>query len=295
MLPKVNRFARRYWLSRAAARYGARRRIPGLLFNQYGHTLGWRLLRRGWTPAVDYLLCPVSCVRYFEFDFALAWIPQTLKAGLDLSSPRLFSLYLAEHFPGSSVRMMNPDPVDLGQTREITERLRIANITLSPDRATALADTPGHFDAIWSISVVEHIAGDSSDTEAVRLLFQALKPGGVLILTVPVDRVFHEEYRDMDAYGTQTPRRGNQHFFQYVYDQPALFERLIAPLGTKPAQLRWFGERVPGHYREYEKRWLAEGRDYVIHDPREVADHYAEFRSWEEMPGFGICGLAIVK
>jgi len=32
-----------------------------------------------------------------------------------------------------------------------------------------------------------------------------------------------------------------------------------------------------------------------VEDPREIADNFREFPSWEAMPGAGVCGIRVVK
>ncbi len=65
---------------------------------------------------------------------------------------------------------------------------------------------------------MEHIPG-AGDTEAVAAMFKALEPGGRLIITVPVDRVARDEFREHDAYslGTDIGPDG-KYFFQRYYD-----------------------------------------------------------------------------
>jgi hypothetical protein len=128
-----------------------------------------------------------------------------------------------------------------------------------------------------------------------EVMYESLGEGGRLILTVPVDREFRVEYRDTDYYGTQVDWGDGKYFFQYVYDKHSLWERLIKPLGRDPTVVRWFGERERGRYGEYERRWIEQGRDCTVEDPREMAEHYREFATWEEMPGTGVCGLMIQK
>ena len=50
---------------------------------------------------------------------------------------------------------------------------------------------------------MEHIPG-AGDTEAVAAMFKAVEPGGRLIITVPVDRVARDEFREHDAYSLGT-------------------------------------------------------------------------------------------
>jgi hypothetical protein len=127
-------------------------------------------------------------------------------------------------------------------------------------------------------------------------MYDALKEGGTLILTVPVDRRFWSEYRDKDYYGTQgrSAERG-KYFFQHFYDKAAIQERLLFSIEQQPKIMRWFGETSPGRFHEYIQSWIREGYDCIVEDPREIVGNYREFASWEEMPGVGVCGLAIKK
>jgi SAM-dependent methyltransferase len=264
-------------------------------FDRFGRRLGRSLLARGSRNGLSYLLAPVSIVRYFEFPFVLACLPTRLDRCLDVSSPRLFSLYVAANHADASISVINPDESDIFETRAIVSRLGQDNLHPSCQRVEDLRGQRNGYDCIWSISVIEHIAGEDGDTDAVKLLYEALAPGGRLILTVPVDRQFRTEFRDLNYYGTQGEASRHGYFFARAYDKESLLARIVAPVAESEACLRWFGERSPGRYASYERRWMANGLTEAIEDPREIATHYREYHTWEEMPGMGVCGLAIDK
>ncbi len=129
----------------------------------------------------------------------------------------------------------------------------------------------------------------------VRWMFDALKPGGHLILTVPVDRRYWIEYREIDHYGTQAPMQDGNYFFQRFYDERALCGRLIESIGHAPVLTRWFGEKTPGRFHAYIAQWMREGIAATVDSPREIADHYQHFDSWQAMPGVGVAGLLFEK
>lgn len=281
-----------YLLTRAAL--AARRSGPGGAFDRFGRTLGARLLLRGWRYGAVLLLHPVDSVRYFEFPFALSCCPDPPRRCLDVGSPRLFSLYLAQRHPQAEIRMINPDAADLGISARIARMLRMSNLTFDSRGADAASAEGGRYDCIWSISVVEHVAGRYQDVEAVRWMYGALADGGRLILTVPVDRAFREEFRDRPQYGTQPPAAG-RYFFQRVYDRAAIWDRLVEAVGREPDRVAWFGERAAGRFAAYQQRWLERGLAATVDDPKEIAEHYTTFPSWETMPGQGVCGLMFEK
>lgn len=295
-LTRILPFVRKYLRASRALDYAERRHAPGTTFARFGRQLGIRLLRSGTSLAGPYLVTPVSITRYFEFEFVFKHVPPDAAACLDVSSPRLFSLFVAAARPAASVHMINPDVEDAAITRAIADRLGYSNVAVSLDAVSALADRSARYDCIWSISVVEHIAGDDGDTGAMRLMYAALRPGGRLIVTVPVDRRFWHEYREQNYYGIhEEPTPSGEYFFQRLYDEANLRARLVEPLGREPTRFGWFGERVPGTFHAYERRWIELGPDETIDDPRRIADDYDKYESWADMPGFGVCGMVIDK
>ena len=274
--------------------------LPGQAFYHLGRSLGWKLFRMGQTSARALLMAPVSITRYFEFDFAWRALPGNpgfLHRCLDISSPFLFSLAVARHFPDVEVRMMNPSARDSQHVRRLVERLRWPGIECAQAGVEELDRENGAYDAIWSLSVVEHVAGaGGDDRDAVRRMWVALRPGGRLILTVPTDKRAWDEYRDNDPYGTQ-PKSGKDgaYFFQRFYDEAAIRSRLVASIGQEPARMEWFGEKSAGHFHAYIERWRREGAQATIEDPLDIARNYQAYPSFADMPGAGVCGLLFIK
>jgi SAM-dependent methyltransferase len=283
----------------SASRYGDAHRVVGMTLDRYGRALGRRLLFSGnyrvLGQAVWLLINPVSITRYFEFPFVLECLPEAPGRWLDVSSPRLLSLYVADNALAETLEVINPDWRDLSATAAIVKQLGCSRVQCDCVYLHEALRGTSEFDCIWSISVIEHISGNYSDSEAFKMMYEALKPGGRLIITVPVDRTFYEEFRDNDIYSLNVVPRGSKYFFQRVYDEYALYSRLLRPIGRRPAIMRWFGETVSGRYRKYERKWIAEGPLCTVDDPREIGEHYREYSSWAEMPGMGVCGMMIIK
>jgi len=167
--------------SASALRHGRQARIPGLEFDAFGRRLGLRLLRSGHVGlGASYLLNPVSIVRYFEFPFVAKAIPAGARLCADVSSPRLFSLFWAATHSEAAIQMINPDEHDLEETRVVAASAGVA-LELMNDDVRAFQDRPHAYDAIWSISVLEHVHGEYDDREAIAWLYAALRPGGRLL------------------------------------------------------------------------------------------------------------------
>ncbi len=280
--------------SLAATRYATRAGTPGMDFAAFGRSLGLRALALADQSALELLVTPVSIVRYWEFPFVLRHLPQRPGRCLDISSPRLFSFYVASRRQPSTVRMLNPDHRDADLTRRLASRFGFRTVVVEPLPVSAIEGLDQRYDSIWSISVIEHIP-EHGDTEAMQLMYSALAPGGTLIVTVPVDRHAWDEYRPDDVYGLGVAPGPNGTFFQRWYDESAIASRLLDPLGPIDVHLEWFGERVAGRFAEYENDWLRRGRERTVDDPREIADWYSSYRAWGDMPGQGVCGIVVRK
>jgi SAM-dependent methyltransferase len=280
----------------AAAAVGYLNGVVGREFDLYGRVVGLRLLARRAHGARQYLLTPVSCVRYWEYDFARRALPEKGGRALDLSSPRLFSMWALEKHRVDDVLMCNPDASDVKRSQEMARALGLSGLSTEVRALDGLRELKTQFDVIWTISVLEHVAGDYDETEALGWIWERLAPGGRLIVTVPIDHRARDEYRNNDYYGTQArldPDRGV--FFQRWYDEASIDQRIIRPLGMAPVERGYYGECTPGHFHEYERRWMTHGLKVAIFDPVMMARHYREFASADAMPGCGVAGLVFRK
>jgi SAM-dependent methyltransferase len=214
---------------------------------------------------------------------------------LDVSSPFLFSLLLRSKGIVDHVYMINPDPHDIAFTTEILSRLQVKGLTIKRASIEELGESDS-YDAIWSLSVVEHIAGAMGDSQAIAKMFSLLSPGGRLILTLPVGREYLIQKRPEDIYNTGNPfSEDGLRFFQRVYDARSIRDRLVNAVGKPPTSCRWFGEKLPGTYAAYEKRWIRDSLAVTATDSWRIARDYQEYGSWEDMPGIGVCGLVFDK
>jgi SAM-dependent methyltransferase len=282
------------WESASAIRYARRQNIPGLRFDRYGRRLGARLLLRGARGGASLLLNPVSIVRYFEFEFADEVIGDQADSCVDVSSPRLLPFWLAQTRPKLQVRMINPDSADIGRSSDFIRHLGIERVDARCQGVDSLPNEPSA-DVVVSISVIEHIAGAYDDRQAIRWMWEAVAPGGRLVLTFPVDRKPWDEYREAPMYEADTVRNEHGVFFSRHYDLEAIHTRLLQAIGDPPHEMRFFGERTPGYFTAYAQRWMAEGLAATVRDPREIADHFQPYARWDDMPGRGVCGLVMKK
>jgi len=281
-----------YWI--LARLYGG----PGLEFRSRCALMGLRLLftRKGPLSRSDFfrlLFWPIDSVRYFEFDFMWAALSRLQPSSyLDISSPRMFPLiFLGEH-PDITAELVNPDKADLEMTRKF-----ITACGLDPQcrlGSLLIEDFPfAHesFDAVTSISVVEHIHEDKT---AIENIWRLVKPGGRLLLSVPCAAVAEEEYMDTDFYGVQTASENEFLFHQYKYDQNLLEERIYCVTGY-PRRSAIYGEKIAGTLQSWlTKQWTRE--IYPIwKEPYAVAREFQYYESLADLPGDGVIAMEFVK
>ena len=91
--------------------------------------------------------------------------------------------------------------------------------------ARALTYADDSFDAAYSVSVIEHIP-DDGDSAAMRELMRFVRPGGVVVVTVPYDRRYRETFVDGPVY-ERKPLGSEAVFFERHYDRESLTKRLL--------------------------------------------------------------------
>jgi ubiquinone/menaquinone biosynthesis C-methylase UbiE len=275
------------------------KKLIGSDFDKYGKKIAFSLLcvkKRAYKKFIYSFCNPVSIVRYFEFPFckqAINW--KKVDKILDVSSPRLFFIYLLNQYPHLKIDAINPDKKDLEETKYIVKVLGLSDrVSLKAENAIQLTYPDEYFDVIISISVIEHIP-DNGDKLAIKELWRVLKPNGKLLITVPCMKNYEEEWREEDVYQLGNPKTNQKIFFQRFYDDNALQSRLFDSINVEPTIVQFFGEKEAGTFFEYEKRWIQYGLKETIKDPLHIVQDYQMFSSIDDLPGMGVCGLVFEK
>jgi predicted SAM-dependent methyltransferase len=285
-------------LSPAYLLLACRYRLPGLKFRIDFAALALRFLlsRKTEISSVEIyrmLFWPMHSTRYFEFDFmwhSLADVP--IRNYLDVSSPRLFPVLLLTKRPGMAAELVNPDRKDLQDTARFVRACDL-------DSRCHLRDSPIEdasfvhevFDVITTISVVEHIP---QDRDAVTKMWELLKPGGRLLLSVPCAAVAEEQYLDVDHFGLQPPDENGFFFHQHIYDDSLLADRFYSVMGP-PARLSIYGERIAGSLlRGLLEYWSGQGYP-LWKEPFAMAREFRRYQSLSDLPGEGVICMEFIK
>jgi SAM-dependent methyltransferase len=239
------------------------------------------------------LFWPMDSTRYFEFAFMWdALTKLSFTRYLDVSSPRLFPIILTLKKDNLVSELMNPDLADLSLTVRLIKSLRLENRCNL--HGCLIGDAPfehGSFDVITSISVVEHIP---KDIEAIDGMWNLLKPGGRLLLTLPCAAEASEQYIDRNEYGLLTPDNDGFFFFQRLYDQRLLEERIFSVTG-RPCRQVVYGEKSAGtHRRCLERKW-GDPAYPNWREPYMMGKDFCYFTDLRDLPGEGVIALEFVK
>jgi len=212
-----------------------------------GVLIGLRTLRQEPLLGLKRLVLPVSYWRSREF--AYAWQQLRLRPGarvLDLGSPKDLAVMLARHrgFEVIATDIL-PEAISLSrryasaQARDGQSPGRVHS-EIQDGRSLTYGDAS--FDAAYSVSVLEHIP-DRGDAAAIRELIRVVRPGGLVVATVPYDREYRETFVEGPVY-ERKPTGSEPIFFERHYDRTALAERLLGSELAEVVDVSFWGEGV---------------------------------------------------
>ena len=172
-------------------------------------------------------------------EFAYVWRRLSQAPGariLDVGSPKELAAILAYH-RGYEVVATDILPEEVSLNRRYAHAQGLdgqgpGRVHSEVQDGRALTYTDNCFDAAYSVSVLEHIP-DRGDSAAIRELIRVVRPGGVVVVTVPYDRRYRETFVEGPVY-ERKPIGSEPVFFERHYDRETLAERL---LNSGPAQV----------------------------------------------------------
>ncbi|HEV2715028.1 MAG TPA: class I SAM-dependent methyltransferase, partial [Terriglobales bacterium] len=152
----------------------------------------------------------------------------------------------------------------------------------------------GRFDAVFSISVIEHIPG-RGDEAALREMWRVLRSGGRLIITIPFLPRYWEEYVDDDWYGLNSPNLAGQFFASRYYDAPSIQSRIYHVVGQQPEKIEIFGETEVGEFFALRARGWKAGLEEAVKEPYYIATQFKRYETFDAVVGLAVVGLVFRK
>lgn len=235
---------------------------------------------------------PIILTRYQEFDFAWRSLPAQIDQYLDISSPSLFPLRLMVEHSKTKGTMLNPDAGDLQLTRQLTKAAAVdSRCSFSSALITEIDSPKEAFDLITSLSVIEHIP---ENKPAIESIWQLLKPGGTLIVTVPCAARGYALYTNADHYGLLNTDDRGRVFLEYLYDE-SMLQTLIFNITGLPKEMEIYGETRAGFLRqELQRRWAGHYTQFWK-EPVLMGREFKRFEGIADLPGEGVIGMTFVK
>lgn len=211
---------------------------------------------------------------------------------LDVSSPRLFPLMLIERSQHIFADLINPDKRDLAVTVSMAEMLDLSG--RCHFHANLIGESslkPNSFDLVTSMSVIEHI---SDDNAAIRKIWDLLKPGGKLLISLPCASKAFEEYMNLNDYELDQADENGFVFFQRFYDEKLLQKRVFSVTG-KPQRYQIYAEKQAGSYQKNETEKRTNPFYPFWRDPFMMGLQYDFKKRLSELPGIGVIAMEFVK
>ncbi len=160
---------------------------------------------------------------------------------LDVGSPKPFGLCLAWS-SNVEIELTDVSGLNLDEYQRMwnaIEKQARGAARFNIQDARSLGYESNSFDVVYSMSVLEHVQGADGDTRAAKELFRVLKPGGLLLLSVPYGNSYVEQIRR--GFKDAIEKRGDSvfYFFQRIYDRSSLNCRLLQPLNDVRIRSEW--------------------------------------------------------
>jgi len=202
-------------------------------------------LQLGLKKTVGKIMQPInSYTRFPEYHWFglairsyLAKLPPGQKpAVLDVGSPKMFGFYLGAKEP-VDLTLTDISEINIDEYQVMWKALKPrakGDIQFGLQDARTLDFADAQFDVAYSMSVLEHIEGEGGDAKAITELLRVLKPGGLLLLSVPFGNRYVEQRRIGFSGAARKTGDQDSYFFQRIYDASMFQSRIVRSL----AQLR---------------------------------------------------------
>jgi SAM-dependent methyltransferase len=244
----------------------------------------------------SYLTAPMDTFRYFEFDFFWKSISKRGVVGdyLDVSSPRLFIWRIIASGKTHRSVILNPDAKDLSATVQLFNTIGIGKrCEFKGDLINDLNEAHGTFDLVTCISVLEHIPYDESII-ALKTMWDLVKPGGRLLLSIPCAATAFEEFINFNEYRLLQEQSDGYVFGQRFYDETLINEVIFSMVG-QPSQMAVYGEKIEGTFVLDRERKLSDPDYPFWRQSWTMASQYKYFERIKSMPGLGVVAFEFIK
>jgi hypothetical protein len=209
--------------------------LPGLELQRYRLRLAFSLIRTPDTARREFSTLPATL--YLDSDFALRSLRGQPRGGsyLDVSSPWVFPFYVLTAFKPDRAMLLNTSGTTRKFVRHLAKRSERNGTAVQTKELGHLSGLSESFDTITCLA---RLSPEQKERELLREMWQALSPGGILILSVACTGTDSRTERDIDG-----PAYRSSLHSASPYDSELLKSRVLDVLG-EPRSYAIYGEDV---------------------------------------------------
>ena len=262
--------------------------LPGLELQRYRLRLAFSLIRMPDAARRAFSTLPATLC--LDSDFALKSLRTQPRVGsyLDVSSPWLFPFYVMKAFKPDRALLLNAS----GATRNLLKQF--ANGT-EANATELLTKELGHLsrlaDSFDTITCLARLSPEEKESELLGQMWNALSPGGTLILSVVCSQAKSQSHTDSDA--DEAADHSCPRSAAPSYDSDLLESRILRVLG-EPRSYAIYGEEAAGHINRSSAKSVPQGisswRELVA-----VGKYWRRYSSMSQVRGRGLLAMRFMK
>jgi hypothetical protein len=259
--------------------------LPGLELQRYRLRLAFSLIRTHESLRREFSALPATL--YLDSDFALKCLPVQPQLGsyLDVSSPWVFPSYVLRTFQPDRAMLLNSSGTTRNFFRYLEQRSERNGTVLETKELGRLSGLSESFD---TITCLRHLAPEDKKRELLKQMWQALNPGGTLILSVACTGVDCRADTDIDVSADSTVARAS------FYDSLLLKSCVFDILG-EPRSYAIYGDDAVAGRINLASNGSTRSSSSPWHESVVVGRYWRRCSSISQVHGRGILAMKFVK
>lgn len=261
--------------------------LPGLELQRYRLRLAFSLIRTPDAARHEFSILPATL--YLDSDFALKSLRAQPRVGsyLDVSSPWLFPFYVLKAFEPDRAVLLNTSSTTRNLLRHLANRTERNGTEIQTKELGHLSGLAESFDTITCLAP---FSPEEKERELLRQMWNALNPGGTLILSVACVRAGSRTDIDVDGLA----ERSSLGSAGAPYDFDLLESRIFNLLG-EPRSYAIYGEDTAAGHFNLSPAMSVPPRSSSWRESVAVGKYWRRCSSMSQVRGRGLLAMKFIK